>query len=278
MSEELPLIYKFRNVTVNSLANLANHTIWFATQASLNDPFEGLINLVKPNTEDELISFTLKTGTKSLIKQQNLSHEEAYNKALDTCVLKREETINFTKDSLNELIQNLSNERSSIGIFSTSQDIKNTKNNYPPHIANMLMWSHYADGLRGFCIKFDFVKLFESLKKPNKNKSFAMSNIKYVDSAETVKLEDLGNNALDILKSIQYKHSQWRYEHELRIFSNSYGAMKFSPEAISDFYIGEKMPDDQRLLLVGVIKQYYPYSRMHTVKTATSAYGIQVVS
>ncbi|WP_448569803.1 DUF2971 domain-containing protein [Thalassotalea ganghwensis] len=277
MSKEFPPIYKFRNVTVNSLSNLSSHTIWFASKDSLNDPFEGMVNVAKPETDDELINFALNTGTNSLVKQKKLSHDEAYNIALDTCVLNREKTLKETKTSLNELISGLSNERNSIGIFSSSQDILSKDDNYPPHISNMLMWSHYADGLRGFCIKFDLAKLFESLKSLNRNTKFSWANIRYVDIAQTVTINDLNESALNILSAIQFKHSQWKYEHELRFFADSIGAMKFSPQSICDFYIGEKMPKEQKHLLMGIINQYYPEANTHTVKAADNVYGIHIL-
>lgn len=76
-------------------------------------------------------------------------------------------------------------------------------NPYPEH--NVLMWSHYGDSHRGFCLVFDVDPIPNKIRKVN-----------YRDSIPDLNYEE-GENFLEILIT---KSSGWKYESEYRQFNS----------------------------------------------------------
>lgn len=148
---------------------------------------------------------------------------------------------------------------------------------------NLLMWSHYADGLRGFCIEYDpalvlfYDKVFSKFYDVEYSKNPAI-----IDTALMSLLHDQTNYHSSILdsnpdiptrldasqaldqsiaesdeifrKMLATKPHEWEYEEEIRLISQSFsdkegGLFKYPPQAIKSVIFGEKMPIKQQTAL-----------------------------
>ena len=111
------------------------------------------------------------------------------------------------KDELSGLLKRIKNE---VGIYSMSCDKKGKR-----IVLEELMWAHYANSHKGFCIEYDLDILRQSLK------------LGLLDNAD---LFEVAYNDLDIrsfaLKRVQkdvketllsFKSPSWRYENEVRL-------------------------------------------------------------
>ena len=105
------------------------------------------------------------------------------------------------------------------------------------HVDNeILMWSHYADCHKGFCIGFSQFGLrddFSTVIHPadydvqyDEPKPFS-SLLKSYDISNLTPFEFLDADVYKIL--IEYKHENWSYEKELRFLYPKIGAVKFTP-------------------------------------------------
>ncbi|MFB6404467.1 DUF2971 domain-containing protein [Pseudomonas putida] len=103
--------------------------------------------------------------------------------------------------------------------------------------SEILMWSHYAEFHKGFCIEYkvDESSLLGRLAKP----------VKYTDVYPSLSLRNLPYNAeenfIDIC--VYTKAKQWSYEREWRAISHTGGKLYNAPAPISAVIFGAKMPE-----------------------------------
>lgn len=82
-------------------------------------------------------------------------------------------------------------------------------------LGNLLMWSHYADEHRGYCIKY---KLSKHFIKQDVNDSFEHMFLKpiiYRKDEEKVDISELTTINTDL--AFATKHESWKYEKEVRL-------------------------------------------------------------
>ncbi len=121
----------------------------------------------------------------------------------------------------------------SVGVFSTTLDKDNP-----------LLWSHYADGHKGVCLKYEFPYSFMS-----QFESTEAYEVKYLKPNESI--SDLLNQlpeegfALSHLLVKLYlttKSHHWHYENEKRIFYKP-GVLPIDPECLKAIYFGLRTPE-----------------------------------
>ena len=121
----------------------------------------------------------------------------------------------------------------------------------------ILMWSHYAEDHKGFCLEFDTSyapfsytgRDFDSiLRKVEYKKSFPKISLKkWMDTGGVQTLFPLAER----------KWIDWRYEEEYRVISDK-GQTNFPYEisALSAVYLGWKMPDEDVTEIKKIIKEH----------------------
>jgi len=163
-----------------------------------------------------------------------------------------------TKIIENDLLQNLSFQREKIFCLSAINN-------------NLLMWSHYADSHKGFCIEFTeyTIQKLELLKStgiyPNDapNNKLGIAAAKKVQYKNTVEINEIlkdipldSNDFMQLynklnnieqkalVKKIQetsyIKHKNWGYEEEYRLI-NTVKNIQCFPGEITAIYFGMKM-------------------------------------
>ncbi len=103
-----------------------------------------------------------------------------------------------------------------------------------------LLWAHYANSHKGFCIEYDLDRL---LSKQNPKHRFF--DIQYSDKIPNLDFSQLlGQNDPDILikKMLGYKSKRWEYEQELRIITENQGINTYDYRAVKAIYFGLKTP------------------------------------
>ncbi|MBR9828902.1 MAG: DUF2971 domain-containing protein [Oceanospirillales bacterium] len=267
-------LYKFHSISVNSLSALATGSAWFSSQASLNDPFEGISTIVAPISHDEKVTKSVKFLATMFEKQLKMSPTDAHQLALKQYMNDPEyilEQVEIQAKKGSNLALNYARD---IGIYSTASDIPGDERT---QAANMLLWSHYSNGLRGFCIQFDARRLYESLQGENQDSKFAWAKVDYVNKPHEIDMFSFVENSnFDYLKQLQKKHEQWCYECECRIVSNKVGLQKYCPSAIEKIYVGEKISEAEEHLLLTVLERHYPQVEIFKVKVDDESYGIKL--
>lgn len=241
--------------------------------ASFNDPFECWCQVVsdfpKPEEKSERLQSILDAWGYGSIP---LEGDEA------------EQYIEYV-DSLNGLQPNIDSaiRAARITCFSKRND-------------NLLMWSHYANGLRGFCVEFDdllvveddehLAEIHEVIYQDNPpivdTALIAMlsDQIQFhsqvVDLADTEEEADEYNKWLDISvnrnneiyqRMLATKPSNWEYEEEVRLIYQTMSDgingefYSYPMKAVKSIIFGERMPSKQQEVLRNVFDKF-----QHTVE------------
>ncbi|HDT4317106.1 TPA: DUF2971 domain-containing protein [Klebsiella aerogenes] len=119
---------------------------------------------------------------------------------------------------------------------------------------NQLMWSHYADEHRGFCIGFKEKELRSQGSKIHAIDITYQSNYPYQGIIDRLNFfenhpneNSLHDIAGDIIHSILgTKYSGWRYERERRLIKLDSGALKFEPKAINSIAFGLRTSEESK--------------------------------
>ena len=75
---------------------------------------------------------------------------------------------------------------------------------------NILMWSHYADNHRGFCVKYSFAESFVN----NEDMALFFRPVIYKNSSEKVNIDI---DSIDSDLAYCTKNHSWKYENEIRL-------------------------------------------------------------
>ncbi len=175
---------------------------------------------------------------------------------------------------------------------------------------NLLMWSHYADGLRGFCLQFDpdiilhnnnIAKIYEveykekpaiidtaliaALADQIAYNSYALESIKNLNmqTSYNQQLNQSVKYAEEIFRSmLATKPIDWIYEEELRIIYQSLSEgkqpefMNYPRQAIKSVIFGEKMAEKHKNALQSLFF-LDPYKiEFKTAKRDKGSFGISI--
>lgn len=250
MGNEKIRTFKFREGNENDLDSIFEDYVWFAEFSTLNDPYEGFCYF-----DDDGISDDLRVGflTKVLsaqpmpnisavdeVKEYYENYERETGIPFSNYVDSRAKTVfedYYIEHKRNNRILSLSNAKDD--------------HDFPAPLNSMLMWAHYANGFKGFCIEFDFRKLKSSIEECNQTQ-LGTAEVKYATDGKlpTISLksfmestlEESKRSSVEILKSFTHKEQSWWYENEVRLISSVKGRNYYKPDSINAIYLAQNMP------------------------------------
>jgi len=181
------LAYKY--LSVDRLTYPEDQLLRFSQPGCLNDPFECYPGL-PPHVASQLIQLAAAPTPIVVLSKQ----------IVDTVLIPYLESI---ASRLNH----------SIGLLCLSARWNST-----------LMWSHYANDHRGFCVGFDITHPFFSTDHIAKGGWGPIQTVDYSDLRPQVRLEHLPTE--EVVKLLTTKHTDWSYERELRLVRSLHEADK----------------------------------------------------
>ena len=142
MTKTLPSkLYKYQSYNVQTLDNLKNRRLWFSKPSRFNDPFDCAIYFeASPLTAKDwkaLFQMDKREISKNDVEKFDVKYitKGRINKKF------KDDALEGMKKAFQDRVDIMRNDRG-VACFSEVVD-------------NMLMWSHYADGHRGFCLEYD---------------------------------------------------------------------------------------------------------------------------
>jgi len=200
-------VYKYRGCSEfdRDLKSLVNNEFYMPTPRNLNDPCEGLISTDILFAElDNVFGNVLKVNPD--VKSSFL---------------------NFKNDFLS-----LMKSVEKFGVYSLSQNKHDE-----------LLWAHYAESHKGFCIEYDL----EQLILHENSYDLSHFSVKYNDQPSAFKLTDMSDfknpNKLSS-KLLGIKSKSWEYENEYRFVTANAGIKKYDFRALKSVYFGLRMEDE----------------------------------
>lgn len=200
-----------------SIINLLNHQMTFSTRNNFNDLFDSKIDFIKPNKIDIRNAHSrLKGQTKHEFKDLFFGKSGENN-------------FQIFHDSVNEIF-----DKYLILCLTECAD-------------NNLMWSHYANSHKGFCLELDATKLkAEKVIYQNDIASFELLDAIKMD----FNLMKEGDVGIKIWNALKVKLEEWSYEkeHRVHLSRNSQHLVKESKE---HFSLVEYQPDLIKSIIFG---------------------------
>jgi hypothetical protein len=196
---------------------LTDSVIHFASPSTFNDPFDCRVRFSQRIVHNLLWrrhADLLKERT-TLTRSQRRAQAKQAVKAIDDA-----EFINFMTDELQGFVNKC-------GVLSLSANDR-----------NILLWSHYAAGHTGVCLKFvcDEERTFfaEALR------------VAYSPTFPDISVTDTKQKQVDAF--LLTKASDWRYEQEYRIIDHNNGSRDkgFQADLLAGVVLGARMPLEDR--------------------------------
>lgn len=244
------IIYKYRNFEGLNVKNnwgvktLFNYQLYAASKDKFNDPFDNALPFIY--LED---TFILENFIKKYIRHSKNIDDLKYKSRIELIyaaterynyiVSDREKHWEENKERINKLDNDF------YGILSFSKCSE-----------NILMWSHYAEYHKGFCLGFNtdlFLKQIENIAKSNGCKfGPVIYDNKYpiIDFIEEY-------NVKTTFERCFTKNECWEYEEEYRLVLNKMPnqIIKYPKEIIEEIYLGCKMKDDHMKEIITFLKE-----------------------
>lgn len=250
-------VFKFMAGEPYHLDSLANNNVYFSSINQLNDPYEGLMYYSKEG-------ITHSQRMAALTHKLNQDHNDLKKARREAeSIFKRipreqfEQRIDrLCKEQFDEFLTYHKEKRY---ILSLSRGF-DTDDVFPPPLTNMKMWGHYANGMRGLCVEYDFEKLRSSINSLNNIKVtsqiISYSETKLPIVRATTMLDDIAmrshETSREVLNAFCTKNSAWAYENEVRLISQIHEHNKFDEVAITRVFVSannKKLVHDVKAIL-----------------------------
>lgn len=128
--------------------------------------------------------------------------------------------------------------------------------------SNTLMWSHYTNYHRGFCVRYQFPSSLTHEDIVNK-RVLVMGEVKYVDNVP------MDTASFNLQKAFFTKNKDWSYEHEKRLLyydtetTEKYHPVPVPEDSVTDVYFGVRCTDEDKKSIIDALKgKNVKYHRM----------------
>lgn len=228
-----PELYKYREINNKEALEenihidaLKNEKVYLSNPYFFNDPYDSLFSIDMQKIKEQIIQ---------TLKEQIVQKEIDKNNIVSAKI----ENIDLIYKDLNiqnqNIISNLIENNSEV-LYDTylKKQIRFKICCFSEIPDSILMWSHYSNYHKGFCIGYDTSKIEERIKKefyPVFYHEILFPLVKIEDKINTGKFNSL----------IKYK--DWEYEKEWRLILNE----EFVPLKPSKIYLGIKLDDNKYL-------------------------------
>ena len=143
--------------------------------------------------------------------------------------------------------------------------------------SSILMWAHYADAHKGYCVGFDVQALqeFKESYPAGIDVLFDIYPVEYIDEFPIINPFDMSVEDL-IIRPLTIKSIQWGYEREYRLISIA-GAnlpLRLNPNIISRVFLGCNMPEPQREEIIECLKNKSYKIELWEAKISEEFFGV----
>lgn len=221
-------LYKFYAYNEYSLSVLIDKMVWFSKPATLNDPFDIDIDFdicMSPSKLRYMINVVKKQPGISTQKREALRDLEKENANPDAH--------NKIKGLLNNQFRE---DRKNWGVFCMSESKR-----------DILMWSHYADHHKGFCV--------ELLRSPESPLGDLEKTRPVTYSCEYPTPDPTADNKMFYDELFFTKAKGWAHEKEWRMLNDKGDILEPLPGAITAVIFGLKMPSQHRAKIKNILSK-----------------------
>lgn len=245
-------LYKFRSWSDEKHKKLlTERKLWVPCANKLNDPFDCSI----PHRYDQMARDDL---VERLVRLIETEFPDESKTSLRSLANKRIDDIGVYDPSRrsNVLMAFAQRYRDEYGVLSFATEVENP-----------LLWSHYADHCRGFCVGVDSNQLHLLLER-RFDETKVSSPERWITYASDYPLfiptNDEDEDYANSVRSLTTKSHHWEYEKEYRyVFSGDSGfPLVLGPTCVSEVVVGSEMPPPARDEVVAAVKEQFPAAKL----------------
>lgn len=235
---------------------LTQKQVYFAAAEQFNDPFDAALPFrYDPNdlTPENIFLKLIEVGRREM---PGISEYELQQRAYERQHSGDFESGEYWKSHFPQFRKDINNR---FGILSLT-----SKND------NLLMWSHYADSHRGYCVGMNKYTLYKSC-----GGTFIPAI--YNDQIPYIPLFDTSSQTLTPL--LATKSRVWEYEDEYRIIKSngSKVAVEIPPEAIMEIVLGCNMAEEHKDAIFSLAKQEFPEARIFEARRNDEEFRLDLI-
>lgn len=247
---------------------LTERKLWVPTATDLNDPFDCSI----PFRYDLMSEDDLRKRLHRLHKQQYPDMPRDQRRRIVNGAIKNR-GIRYPRRKGGFLKESLLNYRNQHGIlsFSTIREVP-------------LLWSHYSDAYRGFCVGLDFF-LFTGIVQEyfkRTGESYQEAWVKYEKTFPEVIPSEVLDDDEDLEKFLQLfttKSEHWGHEEEYRyVFAATEGfPLILTPQCVTEVILGSEMPEAHKKEVAKVVAEQFPSAQLLQAGRKFDSYELEFV-
>ena len=230
-------LYKYQPFNAQTLANLKQASIWFSAPINFNDPYDCALSVVDP---DKLTDADFMRALDYVRSRKQMSEKLKAEMCPDGVP-----TPAF-RESVVKSVRRVYDERKKVQLEQRGVAC------FSEHSTDIMMWSHYADGHRGFCLEFD-TSLPPFTKAMQVCYSDTVPSINPID----VLVEDHSDaEDNELLRAfVLTKAPCWSYEREWRLMHEEASKLYcYGEHALSGVYFGAAMPYPHKEIICLVLR------------------------
>lgn len=248
-------VYKYRDWDrMDHRKILTEQSIWIPDTNNFNDPFDCNIpisyELIASN--ENLAEEFIRNLVKADQSISEMNYEEEVQNRLQSG---KHKDLDFLQNYKKYMLKAM---KSVKGVFSVT-----------PINDNILMWSHYANSHKGFCVGFDSLKLFESLG--------GGGMVNYENEYPII--SPVADYTRQYSEQVLTKSKHWAYEFEYRLttFNKLNEAIGISADCISEVIFGVKMDLNTKIEIKELAKSKLPHLKFYNVLTEEGNFKLKIV-
>jgi hypothetical protein len=250
-----PVLYKYYTLSKWTQAIFERDEIYFPSPDCFNDPFDSKVYTTYEGTEEQRVRRLVRAWqTDQRQKGLPAKREELLRpKALD--LVKRRQDIQAMLETSRQSSERL---RQQMGIFCMTSERD-----------NILMWSHYADTHKGFCLGFKTDNpFFGRALRVNYSR-----DCPYLNVIEPPDIDKVGEALLT-------KARDWEYEREWRIVDHGHGPgiQMYPHDALCKVILGCRIDAENMTRIIQWCHARSPRPALYVAKEKDKEFGLDIVA
>lgn len=263
-------LYKYRcwtdesgNVIDHSRRMLSHNAVFFASARTFNDPFDCKIPVEIEKVSD---SFVRKRMVYLLKEEYPSISDKELRKRVEFEMSQRSWEDLDKLQHWHKVYQESKYEQ---GVLSVSEPRD-----------NLLMWSHYADSHKGFCVGFDTKRLEAFFNQLANHDHIAVvtRKVAYVLDYPTLNFFKLDDPSL-YAEPLSIKSSDWEYEQEYRFIRMNKANIQFGLDTgiIVEVIFGCEMPDEHKREIKDVLREKGSKVELFEARKKDKSFGLDFI-
>lgn len=247
---DVEFLYKYYSLNEGNAHHrkriFTHNELYFPSPRVFNDPFDSKIQLVFDGSKDEWERF---------LREQYKKRRPNWNRKQRLAEVR----MKMREKRYKRLPEGIANSYlDKIGVFCVSE-VKD----------QILMWAHYSEGHRGFCLEFratSTTPFFGTAQKVKYREAYPSLN--FFESSRDAQMEAI----------LLTKANIWGYEKEWRIVEHEHGAgiYTFPTELLTGVIIGCQMPDKNQNKIIEWVENMNPRPILYKAEVKEREFGLDI--